>query len=193
MSVPYRHIHPLYVYASARYPYFIKYEPETIMAALDFDHDQCTKIIAAQVALDTSRPLEEPFIFEKFVLLANDRSVDMTTHQDLEPTEVCWGLATLRHIDPVTPLDRDVVIYIATHLYNDGVIKVPEFIQHEKTLHGYTIQNALDELNNTDTVLTPKARQLQEVITNRIKAYVTTQYTEYKTELNEVYNDSTGT
>lgn len=80
---------------------------------------------AAAVALHQVAPFRDWHVFEKIAILANGREPDFTITQDLTVPEMAWALTQMKLIDSRTPVDDEVLLYIATVAHNQGWACLP--------------------------------------------------------------------
>lgn len=109
------------------------WEPETLWQTLREDHfsegtpeEIRSAIQALQLTVKTMFPFELWHIFEKVGHAFNLNPVNFTIVQALEPDEAALTMGILRRIQPKTPFEPEVLIYVATCAKIAGMVFLPD-------------------------------------------------------------------
>lgn len=155
----------LLVYASKKLKDFYKYEPVLLETALNLSKKNIEKLLMAYNVFHSHRIFEEIDLFEKSIILMNNRFVNYNvTGQDVTVAELSWGVAQIRVVDPLSRFSNDVLSYIAVNLYEEGFIKVPNRLKKEKSYQNVKIQTQLDKLlapNHLKNAMVEKAENFK--------------------------------
>ncbi len=87
--------------------------------------EEVEKILACQVVFAQHEVFRHHHVFEKAILVFNDRSVDFHFYQDFSVAEMVWGIKEIQTIDPSSQFSTEVVAYIAAKLHEEGFLSVP--------------------------------------------------------------------
>jgi len=108
-----------------------EWEPETVWAMLKQDEgieassEVKNLVLALQVVMKTNAAHENWHIFENVCQAFNGNSVDFSTLQPAELTDIALTIKVLNNIRPKQEFDDEVMIYIAASARNSGVVYLP--------------------------------------------------------------------
>lgn len=163
----------LFILACQRLPNFFEYEPELVEKELGIGRKDCEKIFASQLVFESSVPFSDWHVFEKVVLVFNDRTVDFMWIQDLTVAEIVWAYHLMRRIDPHSKFSAEVLAFIANQMHEEGFIDVPDSaLDKEKSFRdGLSVKWFLDSRNNNHQVFDQEeATRKQLCVTSYVEA-----------------------
>lgn len=163
----------LLVYASKKMKNFYKYETILLESALNLSKKNVEKLMMAYTVFSSHRIFDEIDIFEKAILLMNNRFVNYSvTGQDITVAELVWGIAQIRVIDPLSRFSNDVLSYIAVNLYDEGFIRVPKRLLKEQSYQDVKIQMQLDKLINPGHLKNDFVKKAEDLKHKLVDTYV---------------------
>jgi len=163
------------------------WEPETLWHFLDRDHfngggstpeEIKEAVMALQVCVNTMSPYENWHIFENVTNAFCLNPVDFSTLQPPDVDEAALGLQILRKIQPQTPFDTEVLMYVAVCAHAAGLCYLPKELFFETQVHldkitfEYTLRDAAKKAWEGDKTSKDEAVLIQIERLKEIKSFI---------------------
>lgn len=168
-------------------PEFFNYEHQTIKELIGLSAIELEMVLCCQNIWHNVNVFEHWHVFEKTCVALNDRHVDFHEMQDLTVAEIAWALFVIRMLDSESKFSEEVLAYIAIHLYDESIIKVPDIMKDEKAKDSdKDIQILLDSLKCHDHdlhILSDEQHDVQKEKKEVISNYFFFRFNKLKEEL----------
>jgi len=168
--------------AQAKFPDFFQYEPETIKSKLNLDLMELEELLCCQNIWHNLTPFEDWHIFEKTVCVLNQRHSNFLITQDINPSEICWAIKSMRRIDDQSLFSDEVLEYISVILHHEGFITAPDILKTEQSYTGLGVDFFLKQLNKHHEYHDYKSKN---EIFNNINNYVSDRQVKFEHESKE--------
>jgi hypothetical protein len=116
-----------YLSAKAKHPDIDDWLAESVVA--EYGYDSLDAIQAIRACFVTDLPWEEFRVFEKVVLVLNDRLVFGEIVQDLDIKEIAYAVSILKGMFPENMFNDEISKYIAIEATQEGFIVLPEELE----------------------------------------------------------------
>lgn len=112
-----------YLTAKKKYPDIDEWLAISVMH--EFDEEQASAILAMGCCYTTDRPWEDFRVFEKVVLVLNERLVFGDIIQDLDIKEIAYAICILKRLFPDKLFNDEIAKYIAIEATQEGFVVLP--------------------------------------------------------------------
>ena len=119
--------------AEATFPNYYELEPETLKEGVGLSDLECEMVFVCQEIFTNHNVFRDWHVFEKAICVLNGRPANFLVTQELDPSEVVWGIEVIRKLDPESHFSEEVLSYIAVIFYDSGLIFLPESLKCEKS------------------------------------------------------------